>query len=776
VAAAFAVVAMLLWPAGSTAADNPNGRIISAVYPVGNRIRTPDQILAQMQSRPGIAYEEATVQEDVRRLNNTKWFVPGGIQILTKIDPDGRVTVLVYVTELTSVVQDVQYIGAEHLGKNELQTLSGVRKGEPMNPVANELARVAIQKKYQEDGRYYASVELVEGSKPTDSRVIYQIVEGPVVKVAGIDFRGVDHASTARLRTQLVTSREFLKFIGGKFTPVSMDVDRQKLIEYYEALGFLDVQITSEVMQAKDVGHVRIVYYIIEGKQYHIAGKQIDGAKSFPVETLNPLADDMQAGERYDRRLSEANKERIKAYYGIRGYQVAVEEHRYAIPDQPGVVQVHYEIVNDRGAPDRVGRIIIDGNTVTQDRVILNQLPFRPGQILPYNQIEDAKMRLARLGIFDPENPPSIEILPNEYDSSLKDVLVRVNETRTGQFMLGASFNTNNGVNGNITLNERNFDILRWPTSLDDFRYGQAFRGAGQEMRIEASPGSTVSRYSATWREPYLLDTPFGLTVSDYYFQRSYTEYNEHRYGTRITLDRRLDPIWKASIGTRVEGVDINDIPLFAPFTILKDNGSHFLTGIRPGLTRDTRDSYVYPTTGSVLDMSFEQVLGSYTFPIGIVEFSKYFSSKYLAREDGSGKHVLGIRTQVAVTTENAPVFERLYGGGIRSFRGFAFRGVGPFEDGLATGGTFSFLNTVEYQIPILANDKFHWAFFVDHGTVEQNVQIHNYRVAIGTGLRINLPMLGPLPLAIDFAYPLNQAPTDKRQLFNLSVGVFGGQ
>ena len=47
--------------------------------------------------------------------------------------------------------------------------------------------------------------------------------------------------------------------------------------------------------------------------------------------------------------------------------------------------------------------------------------------------------------------------------------------------------------------------------------------------------------------EPYLFDTPFGLTTSGYYYNRAYAEYIEDRYGGRITLDRRLDPIWTAT-------------------------------------------------------------------------------------------------------------------------------------------------------------------------------------------------------------------------------------
>src|SRR5262245_7306741 len=155
-AAAFLAVVALACTA--SAADGPNGKTIAEVIPVGNRVRTPDQIRSMMHSRPGIAYEEAVVQEDVRRLHGTKWFTPGGVQILTKSEPDGRVTILVHVTELTNTVQDVQFKGAQH-NVSDLKTLCGVRKGEPMNPLANELGRQAIQRKYQDDGRYYATVE-----------------------------------------------------------------------------------------------------------------------------------------------------------------------------------------------------------------------------------------------------------------------------------------------------------------------------------------------------------------------------------------------------------------------------------------------------------------------------------------------------------------------------------------------------------------------------------------------------------------------------------------
>ena len=122
---------------------SPNGKVIAEVIPVGNRVRTPEQIRHMMHSRPGVAYEEATVQEDVRRLHGTKWFTPGGVQILTKQRgrrPRHRPR-LRHRTDQHRPGRAVS--SARSTTVTELKTLSGVRKGEPMNPLANELGRQA---------------------------------------------------------------------------------------------------------------------------------------------------------------------------------------------------------------------------------------------------------------------------------------------------------------------------------------------------------------------------------------------------------------------------------------------------------------------------------------------------------------------------------------------------------------------------------------------------------------------------------------------------------
>src|SRR5262249_29507594 len=162
---------------------------------------------------------------------------------------------------------------------------------------------------------------------------------------------------------------------------------------------------------------------------------------------------------------------------------------------------------------------------------------------------------------------------------------------------------------------------------------------AGQELRLEAVPGTQLQRYSATFREPFLFDSPYSLTVGGYYFTRRFDEYDESRLGSRITIGRRLNQYWSASVGVRVEDVGIHNISPFAPQDIQSVQGDNFLTALRAGVTRDTRDSFLRPTEGSLIDISYDQFLGDFTFPQFNVEANKYFT--IWQRPDGSGRHVL---------------------------------------------------------------------------------------------------------------------------------------
>jgi outer membrane protein assembly complex protein YaeT len=763
-----AVVALVLGHAAAAQGPAPDEKDVAEIVVRNNRLIPTDRILNTIKTRPNKPYSQATAQSDVAALMATRSFE----DIRVSISPSGddKVVVTFDVRELPSVVTEIRFEGAKHVKDDELRSITGLHRGVPLSPIANKLAVNAIIRHYQDKGRLYAHVELIEGGNPGDTRVVFRIAEGPEVKVRGVRFSGNSFVSAERLRSQTQTSRAFLGAVGGTYHPGQIDVDAMKLEEYYRTFGYHEVKVSREIIPSSDGRHVDVVFHIAEGPRFRVKGVELVGVSNFPEDRVRGVTK-LKAGDLYDRNVVQADLKNVGDLYGYSGRRVMPKEE--VIYSGPGEVTVQYAV--QERPPDRVGRVIIVGNETTRENVIRRQVPLYSGQILEYPALAQAERNLARLGIFE-ANPevgqrPTVSVLDPMSDNPCKDILVQVQETQTGSLLFSVGVNSDAGVQGSVVLNEKNFDITRWPTSFDDLMSGRAFRGGGQEFRLEAVPGQRFQRYTASFREPSLFDSPYSLGASAYYYTRGYPEFNEQRVGGRLTLGRRLNPVWTANATVRVEGIDIFDVPDYFPPEITQFRGSHFLTGIRASATRDSRDSYLRPTEGSNLEIGAEQVFGDYTFPLLTAEGAKFLT--LYQRPDGSGRQVLALRSQLMFSTDDNPIYERFYAGGFRSLRGFEFRGVGPFVNGLNVGGTFAFLNSAEYQIPLVANDQLYLVGFVDSGTVESDVKIDNYRVTAGLGLRITVPALGPLPIALDFGVPIVKGPQDRQQVFSFWMGYF---
>ncbi|MBY0229362.1 MAG: BamA/TamA family outer membrane protein [Gemmataceae bacterium] len=747
--------------------------LVSDVIVQGSRHVAAEHVVNQMATKVGKEYVPEMLQDDVRALVATRQWA--NVWADRKDDGPGRVKVFVYLKDLPSVVQRVEYVGNAKLSRDDLDALTGVRKGMPCNPTANKVACSRIVSRYHEEGRLWASCRLRKGGELGDTEVVFDIVEGGIARIASIDFTGNTFVSSAVLRQRINSGAMFLRLpLGGVYNPALLEHDTNVLLRYFREFGYLDAKVSREVRPNPESQTVAVVFHLREGTRYRVAERpKVHGARSVPVESLEVLTK-QKAGDFYDQHKIDGDTARINDAIGYRGRQSKTFADPVLIPDRPGFVRVNYQV--EEQGPARVGRIIIIGNERTDQRVILRQLPLYPGQTLSFPELRQAERNLARLNIFEasPDGAvrPTVTVQndPLNPDSPWKNIIVNVNETSTGSLMFGLGVNSDAGFTGSIVLNERNFDLFRPPTSFEDLISGNAFRGAGQEFRLEAVPGTQVQRYMATFREPFLLDTPISLTVSGYYFQRYFNEYAEDRIGARVTLGTKLDDYWSASATVRAEQVGVRDVPAFAPSDYLDVRGSTYQTGVRAGLTHDTRDSVLRPTEGHLFDVGYEQVFGRRNFGLANLEFSQFWT--VAQRADGSGRHVVAFHNSTGYATENTPVYERFFGGGFRSIRGFQFRGVGPDIGGFKVGGNFMFTNSLEYQLPVQAGDKVFLVGFVDSGTVSSRIdKWDTYRVSAGFGLRISVPMLGPAPLALDFGFPIVRGRGDREQIFNFFMG-----
>ena len=358
-------------------------------------------------------------------------------------------------------------------------------------------------------------------------------------------------------------------------------------------------------------------------------------------------------------------------------------------------------------------------------------------------------------------------------DGGFADLDVSITQTQTGRINIGGAYNSDNGIVGQFTIDEKDFDITRFPRNFRDIIDGNAFRGGGQAFRLELVPGQDLQRYLVSFTEPYFLGTDYSFSASGYLFDRRYDDYDEQRLGGRFSFGRRLTPDLTINAGLRLENVDIDNPRLDTSPELNNSLGNSDLYIANLGLIRDTRDHPFLATEGSYFAATYSLAFGDFEYSRADLEYRRY--RLIYQRPDRSGRHTISYGSKLGFSGSDTPVFENYFAGGFSTLRGFDFRGAAPIEGGVRVGGEFQMLSTVEYQFPLTADDMVKGVAFVDFGTVERDISISgdNFRVAPGVGLRVHMPAAGiGAPLAFDFAFPVETAEGDSEKVFSFYLGV----
>lgn len=748
---------------------------VVAIEIVGNESISREQILSKLKTHPNRPYQQKTVDEDVRRLFATQWFY----DVVAEQQPaDQGVRVLYKVIE-RPVLHDVKFLGNKRLKEKELREITGLKPGKHMDPGLNKAMARRIESRYHEKGYPFATVELKEGGERGDKSVVMQINEGPKTKIDDIVFEGNTFVGDPRLRT-LLSSKGRIFGMGtklpgllGKYDSHTLEEDSAKLVEYYRGHGYLDVKVAKRLEWTEGKELVNVVFQIDEGPRYKVRDIRFAGKQSIDSATFSNDLRLTTAGF-FSQGALDRDTQTIKDAFGKEGYISTVVQADVRYLENPGEVDVVYNIQEDQ--PKKLGQVRVVGNETTKSRVVRSIVDLEPGAQANTVELREAQQRLidARLFKIDPAQGtvPSVQFDPaNDPAAEFQDVLINVQEDQTGSLLFGVGVNSDSGLGASLVVHERNFDIARFPTSISDVFSGQAWRGAGQEFRLEAVPGTRLQRYSVSFREPRLFGLDYSLSTSGYYYSRIFSPYDEQRVGGRFTLGKRFNRRIGAAVTYRIEDVEISEPAIPTPGDLAAVLGHNFVNSVRFAIDHDTRDSHLSPGKGHYIEAGFEQVFGDFDFPKVTLEGRQHFTLH--TRADGSGKHVLTARGELGYSGSHTPIFERFYAGGFQTLRGFDYRGVGPTDLGIEVGGKFMLLTGLEYEFPLTADDNLSWVFFVDAGTVERDIEILDYRVAAGFGLRVRVPGMGPVPFAFDFGFPISKTDDDDTQIFSFFLGIF---
>jgi outer membrane protein insertion porin family len=742
--------------APQTAPGPPIIRSMDVQY-TGPATISRERILAQMRTKVGQPYSNEVVQEDIKALYKTGYI--RNVRIFAQPQGDGvKVTVAV---QTRAIVREIEITGAQRIKPTRLRKEIKVKLNQAVDEQQLEESRQKIIEIYQ--GRGFTDVSVDFRIDPIDekrgtARVVFTVNEGVKGAVSQIRFEGNAHFSQKVLRKQMKTrGQTLIHFVdkSGRLDEIQLEQDLDKVREYYQNHGFIDMEVKEVRKERTPKGPMIITIVISEGPQYHVHKLTISGYQAANEARIRKLLK-MTEGSVYSPKQLRDDAKTVADAYGSGGYVDLVITPE-GTPAGAGLIDVQYNI--EEGARSFVNRINIEGNTRTKDKVIRREVLVAPGDVFNTVRVDTTKKRLENLGYF-----AKVETYPEDTDiPGRKDLTILVQEKRTGSLSFGGGFSTVDKLVGFAELTQGNFDLLNWPS----------FTGGGQKFRLRLQYGTERKDFILTITEPYFLDRRLSLTGQAFYTEANYlsAEYDQRNYGFTFEMRKPINAYMYGTLGYTLQDVDIFNVAISASDFIQSQKGSFTESKVFSSVVFDSRDNPLLSRRGQRITFSpfiSGGFLGGDTQVYGLdLEGSQYFR---LPKDT-----ILLINGEIATVSEwgngnDVPIFERLFLGGSNNLRGFPFREIGPKDEfGEPKGGKSMARATIEWTFPII--EKARGAIFYDTGFVNSSpwsFGFNNIASDVGIGLRLDLP-IGPLRL--DYGYPVMRNGYNGGGHFNFNVG-----
>jgi outer membrane protein insertion porin family len=700
-----------------------------------------------------------------------------------------------------------------------------------------------IKKHYNGKGYLNAIVDIEQkrdSSKSNDVSLTINIDKGSKVRIDQIRFSGNNQLSASQLKGAMKKTKDkavfrpfemfdslvlglprkilsfksdtIIDFISGvaqekikfrifktsKFIPEDYQEDLKSLIAKYNEEGFRDAVIVSDSVYKVKPRIISIDIKVEEGRRYYFGDIKWVGNTKYTAFQLNEVLK-IKKGDVYNQSELDANLNYnpneidISTLYLDDGYlffQVVPVEVRV----ENDTIDIEMRIREGKQAT--INKIILKGNTRTNDHVVMRELRTRPGQLFSRSDIIRTTRELAQLRYFDPEkivpNP-----IPNANDGTV-DIEYNVEETSSDQIELSGGWGYGRVV-GTLGLSFNNF-------SARNIFKGTAWRpipsGDGQKLSLRLqSYGKGYISYSASFTEPWLGGKkPNSFSVSYYHslysngVSKSSDSYQAFKIdGLSFSLGKRLAwPDDYFTLAMRISFQNYNLDNYGNIFAFGNGNGQYrnYSTGIT--LARNSVDSPIFPRSGSEVSLSLDvtppyslfsnQDYSSLTDQEKYkwIEYHKWRFSATLYRQI-VGNLVLTARVRYGFLGQynneiGVTPFDRYYLGGdglsgannldgreIIGMRGYSNESLTPdYYKNKNVGGTIYNKNTIELRYPLSLNPSatIYMTTFMEAGKAWDDFSSFNpfslYRSA-GVGVRVFLPMFGLLGL--DWGYGFDDVP-----------------
>ncbi len=725
-------------------------QIIQSVSVEGAQRLEPDTVLSYVHLHAGEPYSEATADQALKDLYATELFADVQVR-----NDSGHVVITV---KENPVINRIVLEGNKNLKEDKInpEIKLAPRQIFTRSKVRADVARII--ELYKRQGRFGATVEpkmVMLDQNRVD--IVFEITEGPKSKVRQINVIGNSHFSNGQLDAVMLThaARPLHLFRGGtSYDPDRMAYDQQKLRQFYLTEGYADFRVVSaEAELTPDKRDFIITYVVEEGKRYKFGDVKVDSQlRDFDSESLTKTLP-MKKGDWYNAKMVEDTIDRLNETAGAFGYAFADARPDYKRDPKTLTMGVDFQIAE---APRvYVERIDVNGNTLTEDRVIRREFRLAEGDAFNSLQVKRSTNRIKSLGYFQEK----FEVA--QKPGSARDRIIleaNVEEKPTGQLQLSAGYSSSEGLIFQASIEQRNF------------------RGKGQTVGLSGS----VSRYSRSidlsFTEPYLFDHNIALGFDIY--RRSYnnydtgssnntTTYSQATTGFSVRLGLPLTEYVslvgrytlnadKVSLdkGSYYDTNNTNKVyqcdPLLAGRYLCDEQGSRTSSIVGASLVYDNVDNRAHPSRGRTASMGVDVagLGGSVKYARFRANAAQYFplAKGFIVSLSVEGGVIQPLASRNLAGADDVFLTDRFYLGEPQ-IRGFDIRGVGPrvvrkpyltnsagdatsartintdkstWQDD-AVGGRFYYMSRAEMEIPLGAGAKelgIRPSIFLDAGAV----------------------------------------------------------
>ncbi|MEM1083697.1 MAG: outer membrane protein assembly factor BamA [Verrucomicrobiota bacterium] len=710
-----------------------------------------------IQLSAGSPYRTDKVDNDIKSLYGSG--LVDDVRVLA--EPVGESIRVIYSVTTRPGFVAVGFVGNNAFSDTKLAKESKLKPGGALSDQMVITARQNLEQLYTDSG--YPDVTISHRFQDSETGagadLIFIIDEGVKNEIRDIRFEGNNTFDSRTLRRQMsVKEKGLWSWLtkSGRFEVGQLDEDLEAVLDYYRSKGYLRADSPGIRREPVGDGRVDLVIPINEGQKYTVKGVGFGRMTVFSEDDFYPVMT-LKGGDAYNSKKMRADITTIRSYYGSRGYADAAvtPDIRDAGPNQ---VDVIYRVTE--GSRYRVGEVNIEGNVVTQDRVIRRTVPLKPGDWFNSVELDTTKARLDSLQYF---NSVQVNSSSSARSGNYRDVDILVDERRTGSISGGIGFSSIDSVVGFVRVEQSNFDIMN---------PGGGFRGGGQRFAADLYLGSERIDAGISLVEPWFMGRE--LEVGGELFYRDsqfYSDfYEQTNAGGAITVRKRLTENTQIRGQLKLENVEIDLDPAVAalsaasvgmmppgpPSLLLPEAGDYFRSAIGVNWIYDTRDAFIETRSGTEVDVGVELAGTFLGGDVDIYSLSVQASHYWNLKWD-SIFSINGELAFVDATSGTVPIFDRMFLGGPKTLRGFEFRDVGPRDPVTreVIGGKSLGFVSFEYTVPIIDNVRL--AAFYDMGFVNAgawDLSPSDLYSDVGIGVRLRLPV-SPVPLALDYAIPI---------------------